>query len=98
MQAHCAVCEECLHLGDEEVALLEEGAHLKLVRLELAPLDAAGEVDAREHQDGVLSGVSLDFPPPRADLWRRGEGSVRAVATGVRRAGRGAYLDNPADD
>lgn len=68
VQRHGAIAKEGLHLCDEEVALLEKGAHLELVRLELAALDAAGEVDRREHEDGVLRGVRLDLPPFGPDL------------------------------
>ncbi len=98
MQTHGAVSEKGLHLGDEQVPLLEKGPHLQLVRFEFSSLregggasgresgvlekgaeecppylDASGQVDGREHQDGVLRGVHFDFPAFRSDL----EGAAR---------------------
>ena len=40
MERHGAVCEEGLHFGDEEIALLEKGPHLELVAFKLPSLDA----------------------------------------------------------
>jgi hypothetical protein len=86
VQRHCAVLEECLDFGDEElkfvrtstisisirsfthVTLGEELAHLERVALNLAALHAAGEVDAREHEHGVLTRVGVDAPALSSDL------------------------------
>lgn len=38
VQTHSSVGKERLHLGDEQVALLEECPHLKLIRLEFSSL------------------------------------------------------------
>lgn len=47
MQTHRAVREEGLHLGDEQVALLEERPHLQLVRFKFPSLRV-------EHSLGAL--------------------------------------------
>ena len=69
VEAGAAVCEDGLHLGDEEVVLGEEGAHLELVGLELAALHAAGEVDGREGQGGGDGGVHVYAPALGTDLY-----------------------------
>ena len=62
MQGGAAVGEELLDLGDEEVALGEEGADLQLVGLGALAQDAAGEVDGGDLEDGELGGGDVDAP------------------------------------
>ena len=38
MQGHGAVSKKCLNLGDEEITLLEESAHLQLVAFKFSAL------------------------------------------------------------
>lgn len=69
VQAHGAVTEEGLHLGDEEVALLEESAHLQFVRLEFPSLRAReggrGEVRNCVRRADAREGERAWTPPGR---------------------------------
>lgn len=68
VQHGAAVAVELLDLGDEQLALGEEGADLQLVRLGAPPLDAAGQVDGGEGQLREQGGADVDAPPPRLHL------------------------------
>lgn len=68
VQAGGAVLVQLLDLGDDEVALGEEGADLELVGLGALAEDAAGEVDGGDLEGGELRGGDVDAPAAGLDL------------------------------
>ena len=64
-QRRAIALSHALHLGEHQLALVEELPHLQLIRRRAPPQHPAGQVDRTQRQLGEERGRDVDFPPPR---------------------------------
>lgn len=52
----------CSGMEVTHIALRQKLPHLQRIAFDLSPLHASWQIDRRQHQDRVLSGVRIDLP------------------------------------